>query len=335
MKLTVDAKKSVDISKDMYGLFFEDINYSLDGGLNAEMLENRNFEAMFVHGIRDNYQAVYDGGYAWSLYEDNGAGSYMRYDDREPLNNVNPHYLVFEGKGSNPSFKNKAYDGLYIKAGMRYFVSFYAKPVKGNKDVTVSIYKYGVRKAVEQVIVYDESWKKYEITLICDEDLDGADFVVSLGGEGVMCFDAFSMMPEDSVLNIFRRDLVEKLEALNPSFIRFPGGCVVEGNTLVNRYKWKDTIAPVEERAYNWNRWAVHGFTHLPNLAGPYAHYGQTLAVGFYEYFLLCEDLNTKPVPILPAGYNPHSKQAVAIDTIDDFRMAQAVIALEQEEAAK
>ncbi len=302
MKLTIDSEKSVAISKDMYGLFFEDINYSLDGGLNAEMLENRNFEALFTYGIRDNYQAVYDGGYGWTLYEDNGTGSTMSLHDRAPVNNVNPHYMVFKGNGETPSFKNKAYDGIYMKAGMRYFVSFYARHVDGSNEITVSVCKNGFKRAVEQVILNGEDWKQYEITLISDTDVEAGDFVVSLGGAGVVCFDNFSMIPEDAILGIFRRDLVEKLEGLNPSFIRFPGGCVVEGNTLANRYKWKDTIAPVTERPFNWNRWAVHGFTHQPNLAGPYSHYGQTLAVGFYEYFLLCEYLGAKPLPVMNVG---------------------------------
>lgn len=302
MKLNINNEKSVAISKDMYGLFFEDINYSLDGGLNAEMLENRNFEALFSYGVNDNYQAVYDGGYGWSVYDDKGAGSTITMDDRAPLNNVNPHYMVFVGNGSKPSFKNKAYDGIYLKAGMKYYVSFYAKHVEGSKDITVSVCKNDMVNAAEAVIVDSEDWKQYKITLISDTDVEAGDFIVSLGGAGVVCFDAFSMMPEDAVLGIFRKDLVEKLEGLKPSFIRFPGGCVVEGNTLANRYKWKDTIAPVTERRFNWNRWAVHGFTHLPNLAGPYSHYGQTLAVGFYEYFLLCEHLGAKPLPVMNVG---------------------------------
>lgn len=302
MKLNINNEKSVAISKDMYGLFFEDINYSLDGGLNAEMLENRNFEALFSYGVNDNYQAVYDGGYGWSVYDDKGAGSTITMDDRAPLNNANPHYMVFVGNGSKPSFKNKAYDGIYLKAGMKYYVSFYAKHVEGSKDITVSVCKNDMVNAAEAVIVDSEDWKQYKITLISDTDVEAGDFIVSLGGAGVVCFDAFSMMPEDAVLGIFRKDLVEKLEGLKPSFIRFPGGCVVEGNTLANRYKWKDTIAPVTERRFNWNRWAVHGFTHLPNLAGPYSHYGQTLAVGFYEYFLLCEYLGAKPLPVMNVG---------------------------------
>ena len=118
MKIRITDQNSVAVSKDMYGLFFEDINYSLDGGLHAEMLENRNFEAVFAFGKKDDFGTVYDGGYGWLVYEDNGAGSFMSFDSSEPVNQVNPHYMVFMGRGEKPSFTNKAYDGLYMQEGI-------------------------------------------------------------------------------------------------------------------------------------------------------------------------------------------------------------------------
>jgi alpha-L-arabinofuranosidase len=301
MKLTVNESNTKNISKDMYGLFFEDINYSLDGGLHAEMLENRNFEALFAYGPWDDYSIAYDGGYGWSLYDDNGAGSYMSYDSTEPLNTINPHYLVFMGKGTNPSFANKAYDGIYLAKGKKYRVSFYAKS-KISVTISITIIKNEIKYLVGKISTDSNNWKKYTIEFTSDKEIDAGTFVVSLDKEADVCFDQFSMMPTDAICGVFRTDLVEKLQALNPSFIRFPGGCIIEGNNLDNRYKWKDTIAPLEERKFNWNRWAVHNCTEKTGFVGSYAHYGQTYGVGYYEYFLLCEYLKAKPLPVVNVG---------------------------------
>lgn len=304
MEVKVSGKNSVPVAKDMYGLFFEDINYSLDGGLHAEMLENRNFEARFTYGKKDDYTSVYDGSYGWSVYKDNGAGSSIVMEAAEPLNEVNPHYMVFTGKGSNPAFTNKAYDGLYLKAGMKYRVSFYARIPEECEKVNVSVVFVSQDGNMQSsmILIEGNRWKKYELMIEAKLDIKQGDFVVSLAQEAIVHFDQFSMMPEDAVCGVFRKDLVEKLAALEPSFMRFPGGCIVEGNTLDNRYKWKDTIAPVEERKYNWNRWAVHNVNEEREWTGPYAHYGQTYGVGYYEYFLLCEHLNMKALPVMNVG---------------------------------
>lgn len=301
MKLLLSNRNGVPISQDMYGLFFEDINYSLDGGLYAEMLENRNFEALFTYGKKDDYTSVYDGGYAWNVYGGNGSGSFLVYDSTESLNEMNPHYLIFTGCGRQPAFTNKAYDGIYLERGAVYRVSFYAWSESAS-IVTVSIRKNDRIYLQGTVEVDGTNWKKYEMLLTAEETTEQADFVVTLDKEGTVAFDQFSMMPVDAICGVFRKDLVEKLVDLNPSFLRFPGGCIVEGNTLENRYKWKDTIAPIEERRFNWNRWAVHNGSENTDFTGAYAHYGQTYGVGFYEYFLLCEYLHAKALPVVSVG---------------------------------
>ena len=316
MKLTISDKESKQISKDMYGLFFEDINYSLDGGLHAEMLENRNFEAVFAYGKKDDYATVYDGGYGWSVYKDDGAGSFLSYDSREPLNDKNPHYLVFMGRGKNPSFTNKAYDGIYLRTGESYTVSFYAR-TEEPLTVSVSVCKSGKTFMSDSVAVSGNEWKKYRMEMTAGGTVEQGSFVVSLDREAAICFDQFSMMPKDAICGVFRVDLAEKLKNLKPSFLRFPGGCIIEGNTLANRYQWKDTIAPAEERRFNWNRWAVHNCNENTGFSGPYAHYGQTYGVGFYEYFLLCEYLGAKPLPVVNVGLACQymSTEQVALDS--------------------
>ncbi|MCM1184526.1 MAG: carbohydrate binding domain-containing protein [Roseburia sp.] len=301
MKLTLSDKDSRPISKDMYGLFFEDINYSLDGGLHAELLENRNFEAVLAYGKKDDYRTVYDGGYAWSVYRDNGAGSFLSYDSSEPLNDRNPHYLVFTGRGKQPAFTNKAYDGIYLRTGESYTVSFYVR-AEETVEVSVSVRRSGKTFMSGSVAVAGNEWKQYRMELTAGGTVEQGSFVVSLDKEAVVCFDQFSMMPKDAVCGVFRADLAEKLRNLHPSFLRFPGGCIIEGNTLENRYQWKNTIAPTQERRFNWNRWAVHNCNENTGFSGPYAHYGQTCGVGFYEYFLLCEYLGAKPLPVVNVG---------------------------------
>lgn len=293
------------ISEDMFGLFFEDINYGLDGGLHAEMLENRNFEAMITHGYYDeesHYGNIFDGGYGWYVYEGKEYGANIYCDCGEPLNQVNPHYLVFESKGSHSSFMNKAYDGLYLKKGMSYHVSFYAKCLEGDSDVRISLMKNGVVLTEKIIEIKNTGWKKYSCVLESYENTNAADFVVGMTKSGKMAFDQFSMMPADAVCGVFRKDLVELLADLKPSFIRFPGGCVIEGNLLENSYRWKLSIGPVEERKYNWNRWALHNAKKGTGYTSAYGHYGQTLGVGYYEYFLLCEYLGAKALPVMNVG---------------------------------
>lgn len=303
MKLTISNTPQAKISEDMYGLFFEDINYSLDGGLYAEMLENRNFEAVYASGCKGGYTVLPDGKYAWRVYENDGDGSALYIHMEEPLNEVNPHYLVFQAAKAGSSFANKAYDGLYMKKGLEYRVSFYAKAVRGQADVTVMVKKNGVVYAQAQAAaVAGTDWKQYKCILNVEQDVAQADFVVSVSECAVLAFDHFSMMPSDSVMGIFRRDLVEMLQELHPSFLRFPGGCVVEGNTLANRYRWKESIGPVEKRRFNWNRWAVHNPAGQDIPSCFYPNYGQTLGVGYFEYFLLCEYLKAKALPVLSVG---------------------------------
>ena len=303
MKLTINKTPAAPISEDMYGLFFEDINYGLDGGLHAEMLENRNFESVHVSGYAKNYSTHTDGKHAWNVYENNGDGSVLYIFTKDPLNEVNPHYLTFQAATDGASFANKAYDGLYVNKGLKYYVSFYAKQVRGNADVVISVKKYGQVLAQATVAIDGGAeWKKYTCELEVAQDAAQADFVVSMTKRGEMSFDQFSMMPSDAVEGVFRRDLAEKLKALKPSFLRFPGGCIVEGAELANRYSWKKTIGPKETREFNWNLWAVHNPLGEENPSCFYSNYGQTYGVGFFEYFQLCEYLGANALPVLSVG---------------------------------
>lgn len=301
MKIKVTKKLGKPINRDMIGLFFEDINYGLDGGLHAEMIENRSFEFVETTGDRDNYKAVYDGLYGWSPYptEENVS---LKIRTDKPLNDVNPHYLEVTAEKKNRGFSNKAYDGVYLKKEIDYSVSFYAKSSKYDGDVEVIVVKDGRILAKASVEYISRKWTLYRAKLRSSEDVAGGTFVIRLKKKGTVSFDFISMIPEDAVMGLFRRDLTELLKDMKPGFLRFPGGCVVEGNTIENRYRWKKSIGAPEERKANWNRWAVQCNSEDNGFRSRYSHYNQTLGIGFYEYFLLCEYLGAKPLPVMNVG---------------------------------
>lgn len=319
MELTITGRKGADIPKEFVGLFIEDINYAVDGGLYAELLENRNFESLEAFGgeIKKDYFVKHDGLYAWKTYPEN-APVLLSVVQGSPVSVHNPHYLRAEAGQERSGFANKAYDGIYMRPGVSYTVSFYARSVNYQGKITIAIAKDGNILCGKSVAVEPSDafgwnkWVRYGLALGVEEEVRNADFVVLLENPGTVEFDHFSMMPEDAVCGIFRKDLAEQLKALHPGFLRFPGGCVVEGSTLANRYRFRDTLGRREDRRYNWNRWATHGNSAENGYHGVYAHYGQTYGIGFYEYFLLCEYLGAKPLPVLGVGlacqYQSHEK---------------------------
>lgn len=302
-KLKVLNKKDVAISEGMIGLFYEDINYSSDGGLYAELIENRSFESLDARGTNDNYSQVYDGGYGWSPYPSDGDGARMEYLSDDPVFNENPHYLEFTASQNQKGFTNQAYEGIPLEKGKKYKISFYARADVYDGNVEVTVRKNGKILTTSFIVEkISEEWTQYEGIIEALETQRHSDFVVELSKTGTVNFDLISLFPEDAVLGIFRKDLVELLKEMKPGFMRFPGGCIVEGNDLDNRYQWKLSIGEIGRRKANWSRWGVHGNCSANHFHGPYSHYNQTLGIGYYEYFLLCEYLNAKPIPVVNVG---------------------------------
>lgn len=307
MKLTISDKKGVNISENMMGLFFEDINYGADGGLYAEMIENRSFEFYDCYGDRGDYYAKSDSGYGWKPTEEHGCGR-MEYVTGSPVNRNNPHYLRFTADAAGQGFSNKAYDGICLKKEKEYRVSFYARTAAYDGNLRVIVRKDGHVYGEASVLCVHapkDSWQKWqrcEATLKAEGAVKGAEFIICLERPGVVEFDFISMMPGDAVAGVFRRDLFEMLKELHPGFLRFPGGCVIEGNTLENRYRWKESVGCIEGRRANYNRWSLHGTNQENGWHTRYSHYNQTLGIGFYEYFLLCEMIGAKPLPVLNVG---------------------------------
>ncbi len=308
MELQIKREKGVPIQPDMIGLFFEDINYAADGGLYAEMLENRSFEFLEAFGDARDYYTVYDGHYGWSAYPE-AAAVKTRMVMGSPLTEENPHYMRVEAMEPGAGISNQAFDGICLKKGMTYNICFWARCVKFEGDFLLKVEKGG--KTYGEVTISTTEgtretynfYRYYETTLTAREDVEKAKFIFALTESGIVELDFISMMPADAVEGVFRRDLFEKLAELKPGFLRFPGGCIVEGNTLNNRYRYKDSLKPVWARKNNWNRWAVHGNSAENGFHGPYSHYNQTLGLGYYEYFLLCEKIGAKAIPVMNVGF--------------------------------
>ena len=307
MELHLSGKKGVPIQKGMVGLFFEDINYAADGGLYAEMIENRSFEFVDCYGTVGDYYTKPDPGYGWSATQEHGTGR-MEYVSGSPLDRVNPHYLRFTADHAGQGFANKAYDGVMLKKGESYHAVFYARCARYQGDLRVAVVKDRREIAAADVACVHapegtwQKWVRYEATLTAQEDVRGAQFTISLTEPGAVEFDFISLMPADAVEGVFRKDLFELLKGLKPGFLRFPGGCIIEGNTLENRYRWKESVGRPEHRRSNFNRWAVHETNAENGFHTCYSHYNQTLGLGYYEYFLLCEKIGAKPLPVLSVG---------------------------------
>ncbi len=301
MKIVLSQEGKLPLHTRTVGLFLEDLNYCVDGGLYAEMLENRNFEAKDVHGEWDRYIVDEDGLYGWMPYPDGAAVERKIKSDR-PLFPENPHYLRLKAQAGT-GVKNKAYDGIYLTKGMKYNVSLWLRSYDYKGKAAVGVYRNGTALVEKKIKVKaDGKWRRYSFRLKAKTDAERADFCFLLSGNGAVHLDAFSMIPENAIKGVFRRDLVELMKELKPAFLRFPGGCVVEGNSLANRYLWKNTLGPVERRKHNWNRWAVHATDEHNHFRSEFSHYGQTLGIGYYEYFLLCEYLGCKPLPVVSVG---------------------------------
>lgn len=290
-KMSIQNSKGVDIQQDMYGLLFEDINYSADGGLYAEMVENRSFEAV-IHDSSNtgsNYTRRAPL-YHWSA----GDGSTITATNSAEtgLNGNNTTYLNLNGK----SFKNKAFRelGMPIVAGEKYTVSLYARSDSYTGAVKVRSERDGKIGFIGTVTdSVTSNWKKYEVELTAENTVRHCDLIVELASPGEVSFDMISVMPGNAVRGFFRKDLVEKMKDLNPSFLRFPGGCIVEGWDLENAYRWKDTVGPVETRKQNWNLWATTPGTEDQN---------QTYGLGYYEFFVLAEYLECEAIPVQNVG---------------------------------
>lgn len=302
--LSVSVKPGAEINPDMYGVFFEDINFGADGGLYAELVKNRSFEF--------DYPLM-----GWTPF------GKVSVETEDPAFDRNPHYvrLTEEGTYKRAGLQNEGFvEGMSLVKGKEYRLTFYAR-LHGEKPVRLRfefITSSNNSMSSEKVEVSSLDWKKYTILLKAGKTDAHARLRLSLETKGVLDIDHISLFPVDTWKgreNGLRRDLVQALYDLRPGVLRFPGGCIVEGANLDTRYQWKNTVGPVENRPYNDNRW---NYTFRHRL---YPDYYQSYGLGFYEYFLLCEDIGAEPLPVLNCGMGCQyqSGELVPLDEMDSY----------------
>ncbi len=301
--LTADAASTtVQMSDTLYGLFFEDINHGADGGLYAELLNNRSFEYEDILNPRDVDH--YNG---WGFNLAFGAKGKATLLSDAPLNENNPHYMRVTCEKGDYRFANLGYQastfagGVPVEAGKEYRGFVY---LRNGGDFTgtveVALTKRTGRAIADAVqVTPTDEWQKYAFTFTPASTEDAVlSFVMH--GTGSIDIDMASLMPADAFGSEWpggglRTDLVEALRGLNPQFLRFPGGCIVEGSYYrSNFYDWKDTIGPIEERRENFNTWG----------------YMQSYGLGYFEYFCLAEALGAEPLPVVHSGLLCQAREA-------------------------
>jgi alpha-L-arabinofuranosidase len=314
-RIDIDASAAgTPVSPTLYGVFFEEINRAGDGGLYAEMIQNRSFEDADVP-------------VAWSLVKGTGAEGSMALDKTRPLNANNPTALRLdivsadegkrvgiandgfkgapqrpEGKTGEwlPKFEKAAKEstaGIYARKGKECRFSLYARAGAGFAGpLTVTLEKQdGTVLARADIAGIGEDWKKFDCSLVPDATETNARLVVSATKSGTVWLDMVSLFPRDTFKNRpngLRADLAQMVADMHPKFVRFPGGCFVEGNRLVNASRWKDTIGDVAERKGNWNLWG----------------YVSTNGLGYFEYLQFCEDIGAEPLFVINCGMS-HEEQ--------------------------
>lgn len=306
--MVIQANKiGAEIQPTMYGHFFEDINYGADGGLYAELVKNRSFD------FPQNFMG-------WDIF-----GKVTLQNDG-PFER-NPHYVRLSDSGhahKRTGIENEGFFGIGIKANEKYRFTVWARGE--NQKIKVELINnasMGETQVItsQDVAINSKEWKKYEVILTPGETQEKAHLRIFLASPGSVDLEHVSLFPVDTWKgreNGLRKDLVQALADTKPGVFRFPGGCIVEGTDLATRYNWKNSVGPVENRPINENRWH-YTFPHRF-----YPDYFQTYGMGFYELFLLAEDMGAEPLPVLNCGLscqyqNDDPKAHVPVDQLDSY----------------
>ncbi len=306
-KIILNIGERMEPLGDLFGIFFEDINHAADGGLYGEMVHNRSFE--FSPVDNEEYHSLY----AWEAVEDNDCHCDLKVKTDTPLSEVNPHYIKMTVTGAGAGIINQGYNsGFYIQKGESYHFTCYARNNEIDKKVLrISLEGEEGCYGFTSVEVEEGPWAKYE-GIICVSKTDtSARLKITLEMKGSIELDFVSLFPEKTFgqrRNGMRKDLADLLADMKPKFMRFPGGCLIHSGSLNPEardsvYRWKKSIGAIEDRPARKNIWG----------------YNQTLGLGFYECFLFCEDIKAKPLPVLPAGYNPHKQEMVPMDELQPW----------------
>ena len=302
IEIDTDAPRT-DMSDDLYGIFYEDINYAADGGIYAELVRNRSFE------FNSSDNRAFTGLTAWEKVERGATGSIAVGSDRARwLNDSNRVSLTIQANGAGVGVRNIGFNrGFALEEGESYDFSVWARSATA-QQLTVAVENAAGTEqfALGTVdVAGDDTWRKVEVRLTSNATTDAGRLVLLGGAAGSLQLDMVSLFPVDTWVgpvngpSVLRKDLAEKVAELEPSFLRFPGGCVTnvgtfntylesDGQDRRRTYQWKETIGPVEERPTNWNFWG----------------YNQSYGLGYLEYLKWAEDLGATPLPVVSVGAN-------------------------------
>lgn len=304
----VNTKKiGASIQSTMYGLFFEDINFGADGGLYAELVKNRSFD--FPQQLM-----------GWYTF-----GNVELTKEDAPFER-NPHYVILR-QASHPhkqtGIENDGFRGMGFKEGENYRFSVWAKNMNAeNQIIRVELLDphYHIIGSAK-VVVQSKGWEKHQVVIKAQKTEAKGRLRVFLESEGPLALEHLSLFPTDTYKgreNGLRKDIAQVLEDIHPGVFRFPGGCIVEGTEIEDRYDWKKTIGPIENRPVNKNRWEyTFKNRYFPD-------YYQSYGLGFYEYFLLSEDIGAEPLPVLNCGLtcqyqNEREECHIAVENLQPF----------------
>lgn len=297
------------IQPTMWGLFFEDINLGADGGLYAELVKNRSFEfAVPMMG--------------WKEQKEQGGSGLLLVQNRGDQRVSNPRYLQVSKTNSKGKYglSNEGFRGMGIQAQEGYDFSVWARQ-SGDHPVTLKLELHtpgGMTISNAMLTISGKEWKQYKVSFNATTTEAKAQLFIWIENEGSVDLDMISLFPQKTWKNRpggLRADLVQLLADLKPGFLRFPGGCIVEGRELATRYQWKKTIGNIEDRELIVNRWNTE-FAHRPT-----PDYFQSFGLGFFEYFQLSEDIGATPLPILNCGMacQFNSGEVVPVDQLDPY----------------
>jgi len=284
--IKMDVRQTKKISDLLLGIFFEDINYAADGGLYAELIQNRGFE--YDPSDKEGHDKNWNSRKSWSVSDANAA---IEIETANPIHRNNPHYAVLTVNRMGSGIINEGFDGIPIKAGEKYDFSVFARTPESKKG------KLTVRLIGKNGEIYGETttkplskdWKKYEAAIIAKQTVNDARLEIVPQYIGRTDIDMVSLFPQNTFKgrkNGLRADLAQTIADMKPRFVRFPGGCVAHGDGLGNIYRWENTIGSLESRKPQRNLWG----------------YQQSAGLGYFEYFQFCEDLGAEPLPVVAAG---------------------------------
>jgi len=303
-------KPIAEIQPTMWGVFFEDINFGADGGIYAELVKNRSFEFSIPM-------------MGWTVHQNKFDEGSVLVLNRGDENKANPRFVRVTKKDTNDtlSLTNEGFRGMGIKKGLRYDFSVLCRQQTSGIKLHIELLN-----AMDNVIgnttlspaTSDKEWRKEAVSFTSTDTAWKGKLKISFEGSGVIDLDMISLFPSDTWKNRpggMRSDMIQLLADMKPGFIRFPGGCIVEGRDLAQRYQWKKTIGPIDERELIINRWNIEVADR------PAPDYFQTFGLGFFEYFQIAEDIGAEPLPILNCGMSCqfNTAEVVPLNELDAY----------------